>query len=116
VDATGWVRLVDRVKEMIIVGGFKVYPSQVEDHLRTMPGIADVAVVGIPSSGGDDQVLAALVLEDGAAEPSLDDVRTFAERRVPRYAMPRRIEVIEELPRSQIGKVMRRAVQERFTE
>ena len=115
VDGTGWVTLVDRVKEMIIVGGFKVYPSQVEDHLRTMPGVADVAVVGIATDAGDDRVLAALVLEEDAAEPTLDEVRAYAEGRVPRYALPREVRVVDELPRSQIGKVMRRLVQERFT-
>ncbi|WP_193605225.1 AMP-binding protein [Nocardioides dongkuii] len=115
VDATGWVRLVDRVKEMIIVGGFKVYPSAVEDHLRTMPGVADVAIVGMPVAGGGDEVLAALVLEPGAPAPSLDEVRAYAEQRVARYGLPRRVEVVDDLPRSQMGKVLRREVQERFT-
>lgn len=115
VDATGWVTLVDRVKEMIIVGGFKVYPSQVEEHLRTMPGVADAAVVGIATPEGDDRVLAALVMEEGADEPQLHEVRAHAERHVPRYALPRELRIVEELPRSQIGKVLRRLVQERFT-
>lgn len=52
VDDGGWGRLVDRVKEMVIVGGFKVYPSTVEDHLRLMPGVADVAVVGVRTAAG----------------------------------------------------------------
>ncbi|TIC87999.1 long-chain fatty acid--CoA ligase [Nocardioides sp. GY 10113] len=116
VDPTGWITLVDRVKEMIIVGGFKVYPSQVEEHLRTLPGVADVAVVGLPTGGGDEEVLAALVLEPGAAAPTLAEVRAHAETRLPRYALPRRVEVLDELPRSQIGKVMRRPVRERFLE
>ncbi|MEQ6903747.1 AMP-binding protein [Nocardioides sp. YIM 152588] len=114
VDPTGWITLVDRVKEMIIVGGFKVYPSQVEDHLRTMPGVADAAVVGLPTGEGDEEVLAALVLEPGTTAPTLAEVRAHAEARLPRYALPRRVEVLDELPRSQIGKVMRRPVRERF--
>ncbi|WP_262852473.1 AMP-binding protein [Mumia quercus] len=116
VDATGWVRIVDRVKEMIIVGGFKVYPSPVEDHLRTLDGVADVAVVGLPASGGDDRVVAVLVLELDAVEPTLDEVRAHAEKHVARYALPRAVFVVEELPRSQIGKVMRRVVRERLLE
>lgn len=115
VDETGWVTLVDRVKEMIIVGGFKVYPSTVEDHLRLMPGVADVAVVGVPGAGGDDHVLAAFVLESGAEAPSIEEVRAHGEQRLARYALPRRVEVVEDLPRSQIGKVMRRQVQEMFS-
>ncbi|MBC9225528.1 AMP-binding protein [Aeromicrobium sp. 636] len=115
VDETGWVTLVDRVKEMIIVGGFKVYPSNVEDHLRLMPGIADVAVVGVRTSAGDDQVLAAFVLEEGAVAPSLEQVRAHGETHLARYALPRRVEILKDLPRSQIGKVMRRQVQKLFT-
>ncbi|MFS0884866.1 AMP-binding protein [Aeromicrobium sp. 179-A 4D2 NHS] len=114
VDETGWVTLVDRVKEMIIVGGFKVYPSTVEDHLRELPGVADVAVVGVCQPGGDDEVLAALVLEDGASAPSVAEVRAHGEKRLARYALPRRVEVVEDLPRSQIGKVMRRQVRDMF--
>lgn len=116
VDATGWVSLVDRVKEMIIVGGFKVYPSQVEDHLRTMPGVQDVAVVGIDTGSGDERILAAFVIEEGAAGPTLENVRAHAEQRLPRYALPRDVRVVDELPRSQIGKVMRRLVREQFIE
>ena len=115
VDADGWVTLVDRVKEMIIVGGFKVYPSQVEDHLRTMPGVADVAAVGLPH-GADDTVAVALVLEPGADAPGLDAVRDFAAQRLPRYALPRVVSVVDDLPRSQIGKVVRRLVRDRMLE
>ncbi|MBM9460171.1 AMP-binding protein [Nocardioides sp. zg-536] len=114
VDATGWTRLVDRVKEMIIVGGFKVYPSAVEDHLRTLTGVADVAVVGVPGAAGDDEVLAAFVLDPDADVPTLEEVRSHGAQLLARYALPRRIEVVEDLPRSQIGKVLRREVQRRF--
>lgn len=115
VDATGWVTLVDRVKEMIIVGGFKVYPSTVEDHLRLLPGVTDVAVVGVSTRAGDHEVLAAFVMESGAATPSVETVRAHGEQRLARYALPRRVEFVEDLPRSQIGKVMRRQVQEMFS-
>lgn len=116
VDATGWVRLVDRVKEMIIVGGFKVYPSPVEDRLRTLDGVVDVAVVGLPAAGGDDRVVAVLVLEVDAVEPTVEEVQAHAEKYVARYALPRAVFVVEELPRSQIGKVMRRVVRDRLLE
>lgn len=113
VGADGWVTLVDRVKEMIIVGGFKVYPSQVEDHLRTMPGVADVAAVGLPDGEGE-RVGVAMVLEEGASAPTLEQVRAFGEQRLPRYALPKALSVVDELPRSQIGKVMRRVVRDEF--
>ena len=104
--------LVDRIKEVIVTGGFKVYPSQVEEHLRAMPGIADVAVVGIPGGDLGETVVAAVVLEPGAGGVDLDAVRAWGERHLARYALPRRLVVVDELPRSQVGKVLRRVVRE----
>ncbi|WP_454042842.1 AMP-binding protein [Cellulosimicrobium sp. Marseille-Q8652] len=115
----GTVTLVDRIKEMIVTGGFKVYPSQVEEHLRQMPGVRDVAVVGLPGTGSDEQVAAVLVLDtadgpDDGTAPRVDltAVREWGEKRLARYALPRTIAVVPELPRSQIGKVLRRVVRE----
>jgi long-chain acyl-CoA synthetase len=112
IDETGWVVLVDRLKELIVSGGFKVYPSQVEDGLRLMPGIADVAVVGIPGGDLGETVVAAVVLEPGATGVDVDSVRTWCEQRVARYALPRKLVVLDELPRSQVGKVLRRQVRD----
>lgn len=108
----GSVVLVDRMKEMIVTGGFKVYPSQVEDHLRGMPGIADVAVVGVPGGEMGESVVAAVVLADDASGVDLAAVRAWCEQRLARYALPRRLVVLTELPRSQVGKVLRRVVRE----
>ncbi len=113
VEADGWVRLVDRVKEMIIVGGFKVYPSQVEEHLRGLPGVADVAAVGVPH-GDDEQVAVVLVMEPGVELPTLAELRSFGAEKLPRYALPKQVHEVADLPRSQIGKVMRRVVRERL--
>ncbi|MBF0687847.1 MAG: AMP-binding protein [Cellulomonas sp.] len=114
VDDDGMVVLVDRMKEMIVTGGFKVYPSQVEDHLRGMPGVFDVAVVGEPAGDMGEHVVAAVVLhEDGSgAGIDLAAVREWCETRLARYALPRRLVVLTDLPRSQVGKVLRRVVRE----
>lgn len=112
VDETGWVVLVDRLKELIVSGGFKVYPSQVEDGLRLMPGIADVAVVGVPGGDLGETVVAAVVLEPGATGVDVESVRTWCEKRVARYALPRRLVFLDALPRSQVGKVLRRQVRD----
>jgi len=113
-DEQGFVRLVDRIKEMIITGGFKVFPSQVEHVLREMPGVADVAVVGLPGGDLGEQVVAAIVPDDAGraheAALDLDAVRTWCEGRLARYAIPRQVVLLEELPRSMIGKVLRREV------
>lgn len=109
----GFVRLVDRIKEMIITGGFKVFPSQVEDHLRSMPGVQDVAVIGIPGGDLGERVVAAIVLaKESVAEVDLESVRAWSAEKMARYAIPRQLEFVNDLPRSQIGKVMRRVVRE----
>jgi len=114
-DEAGSLTLVDRTKEMIITGGFKVYPSQVEDHLREMPGVADVAVVGVPWGERGERVVAAIVLAAQDAASSAVDlaaVRAWCDKRVARYAIPRELVILTELPRSPIGKVLRRTVRE----
>jgi long-chain acyl-CoA synthetase len=112
VEPDGFVRLVDRLKEMIVTGGFKVYPSQVEDRLRLMPGVLDVAVVGEPSGEHGERVVAAIVLDPGVIGVDLAAVRAWGERTLARYALPRRLVVLPELPRSQVGKVLRRVVRD----
>lgn len=107
----GFIYLADRRKELILSNGFNVYPSQVEDAIRTMPGVKDVAVVGLPTDHGDE-VTAALVLEEGASSLTLAAVREWAEKSLSHYALPRSLAIVTELPRSQIGKIMRRAVRE----
>jgi long-chain acyl-CoA synthetase len=112
VDDDGMVVLVDRMKEMIVTGGFKVYPSQVEDHLRGMPGVLDVAVVGEPAGDLGERVVAAIVLDGDVPGVDLAAVRAWCETRLARYALPRRLVVLPDLPRSQVGKVLRRVVRD----
>ncbi|MSS83537.1 AMP-binding protein [Actinomycetaceae bacterium WB03_NA08] len=112
VNHEGYIDLADRKKELIISGGFNVYPSQVEDVIRMMPGIADVAVVGTPGEDENEEVTAALILEEGSPQITLDDVRAWAEETISHYALPRKIVFLSELPRNPLGKVMRRRVKE----
>ncbi|MCX4390283.1 long-chain-fatty-acid--CoA ligase [Micromonospora peucetia] len=112
-DADGFVSVVDRIKELIITGGFNVYPSEVEDALRQVPGVHDAAAVGLPGEHGGEEVVAAVVLDDGSDldEPS---IRAACRRHLTGYKVPRRVVVVEDLPRSQIGKVLRREVRDRL--
>lgn len=110
-EEDGFYYLADRRKELIINGGFNIYPSQVEEAVRSHPGVVDVAVVGLNDDSRGEQVVAALVLEPGVTV-DLDSIRDWAAKRVPHYALPRKIAILDELPRSQIGKVMRRTVRE----
>ena len=109
----GFIYMADRRKEMINSSGFNVYPSQVEEAVRSMPGVLDVAAVGVPAGESGEDIVAAVVLEAGASV-TLTDLRKWAEKSLAHYALPRQIVVMTELPRSQLGKVMRKKVREQI--
>jgi len=115
IDADGFVSIVDRIKELIITGGFNVAPSEVEDALRSHPSVADVAVVGLPSEHSGEEVVAAVVLTAGA-ELDEQGLRDFVRPNLAGYKVPKRIIAVDELPKSLIGKVIRREVRERLQE
>ena len=109
--ADGFVTVVDRIKELIITGGFNVYPSEVETALRQIDGVADVAVVGLPTESGGEEVVAAVVLEPGSRLDA-EGVRAASREYLTGYKVPHRVVIVEELPRSLIGKVLHRQVRE----
>ena len=113
IDDAGFVRIVDRIKELIITGGFNVAPTEVENVLRQHPLVEDVAVVGLPDEHSGEEVVAAVVLAPGAA---LDEeaIRAFARGILTPYKVPRRVVVVDDLPKSLIGKVLRRQVRDRL--
>ena len=113
-DADGFVRIVDRIKELIITGGFNVYPSEIEDVLRELPEIDDLAVVGVRSAGdaGEEVVVAVVPVEGATIDP--ERLRAFAHERLTGYKVPRRVVIVDDLPRSQIGKILRRRVRDRI--
>jgi long-chain acyl-CoA synthetase len=112
-DDDGFVRIVDRMKELIITGGFNVYPSEVEDVLRDFPGVADLAVVGIPAAGDSGEEVVVAIVPLAGATVDADRVQAFARERLAGYKVPRRVVVMDDLPRSQIGKILRRSVRDR---
>ncbi|WP_342318927.1 long-chain-fatty-acid--CoA ligase [Corynebacterium mayonis] len=109
-DDDGFIKLVSRLKELIITGGFNVYPQEVEDVIRQHPDVVDVAVVGRPRSDGSEDVVACVTLREGAPlEP--EGLKDFARQRLTRYKVPRTFYHFEELARDQLGKIRRREVQ-----
>lgn len=112
-NSDGFVRIVDRIKELIITGGFNVYPSEVEEALRQVPGVRDAAAVGLPGAGGAEEVVAAVVLHPDCATDAAG-IRAACRQHLTAYKVPRRIVVVDDLPRSQIGKVLRREVRDRL--
>jgi long-chain acyl-CoA synthetase len=113
VSPDGFVTIVDRLKELIITGGFNVSPSEVEDALGSHPGVAAAAVVALPRASGGEDVAAAVVLREGAAL-DVEGLRDYCRTRLAAYKVPRRIVAVDDLPRSLIGKVLRKQVRERL--
>jgi len=109
VDADGYYFIVDRKKEMIIRGGYNVYPREIEEALHEHPAVAEVAVIGIPHAELGEEVGAAVTLKPGAsATPA--ELQTFIKDRVAAYKYPRRVWLVTELPKGPTGKILRREV------
>ncbi|HEX6935719.1 MAG TPA: long-chain-fatty-acid--CoA ligase [Actinomycetes bacterium] len=113
-DEDGFVRIVDRIKELIITGGFNVYPTEVEDVLRELPEVEDVAVVGVRAGVDAGEEVVAAVVPAAGATVDPEAVRTVAREGLAAYKVPRRVVVVDELPRSQIGKILRRVVRDQL--
>jgi len=111
-DEDGYFYIVDRKKDMIIVGGFNVYPREVEEALFSHPDIVEAAVVGIPDDQYGEAVVACVVAREGL-EVSM--IYAFCEQRLAKYKRPVRIELMPELPKNQTGKVLRRELRERLS-
>jgi long-chain acyl-CoA synthetase len=105
-DATGDLFLVDRVKELVIVSGFNVYPTEVEDVLREVDGVTDAAVIGAPDEETGETVVA-YVVADGDPSAVESAVRAHADQRLARFKQPTRVEVVDALPLTVTGKVQK---------
>ncbi|HEV7943046.1 MAG TPA: hypothetical protein VGP17_09625 [Solirubrobacteraceae bacterium] len=103
-DEDGYLRIVGRSKELIITGGYNVYPREVEDVLRRHPQVKDVAVAGLPSAEWGETV-GAWVVADGDLDP--EALIAFASDRLAGYKRPRVIQLVQELPRNALGKVLK---------
>jgi long-chain acyl-CoA synthetase len=109
VDDDGDLFLVDRKKELIIRGGYNVYPREVEEALYAHPGVLEAAVVGVPDETLGEEV-AALVVQRPGSSVAVDDLRAWCRERVAAYKYPRRIVFVDELPKGPTGKILKRAI------
>ena len=112
VDDSGYLHLVERASDMIISGGYNVYPHEVEDVLLTHPAIAECGVVGRSDPKWVEAVVAFVVLKPGA-KVTAEQLSEFARARLAAYKVPKEIHFIDALPKSAVGKVLRRALRER---
>nr|WP_162933191.1 long-chain-fatty-acid--CoA ligase [Corynebacterium lactis] len=110
-EPDGFIKLVARIKEVIITGGFNVYPAEVEEVLLSHPDITDATVVGLPKKDGSEMVVAAITLADYARLDS-EAYRDHCYANLTRYKVPRAFFHLEDLPRDQMGKVRRRDVRD----
>jgi long-chain acyl-CoA synthetase len=110
VDEDGYFFIVDRKKDMIIRGGYNVYPREIEEVLYEHPDVREVAVVGVPHDDLGEEVGAAVALKEGA-EASEDDLRSYVKEQVAAYKYPRRIWFVDELPKGPTGKILKREVE-----
>jgi long-chain acyl-CoA synthetase len=109
IDADGYLFLVDRKKELIIRGGYNVYPREVEEALYAHPDVVEAAVVGVPHATLGEEVAALVVRRPGSALDA-DSLAAWAKERVAAYKYPRRIAFVEELPKGPTGKILKREI------
>ena len=109
-DADGFLFVVDRIKDMIISGGENIYCAEIENALSWHPDLAEVTVVGRPDDVWGEVPVACIVPVEGAAAPTLADVRGFLENRLARYKHPKDLVVLDQLPRTGMGKIHKTAL------
>ncbi|WP_155769380.1 AMP-binding enzyme, partial [Mycobacterium asiaticum] len=109
VDEDGYFFIVDRTKDMIIRGGYNVYPREIEEVLYEHPAVAEAAVVGVPHDELGEEVGAAVALKKGASVGT-DELRDYVKARVAAYKYPRRIWFVDALPKGPTGKVLKREI------
>jgi long-chain acyl-CoA synthetase len=105
-DPDGYIRIVDRKKDMVVVSGFNVYPNEIEDVLAAHPAVLEAAVIGVPDEATGEAVKAFIVSSDpGLTEAA---VRAYAKEHLTAYKIPKRVEFRDELPKSNVGKILRK--------
>ncbi|WP_417591509.1 long-chain-fatty-acid--CoA ligase [Parasphingorhabdus sp.] len=114
-DADGFYFVHDRIKDMIVSGGENVYPAEVESAIMGCPGVADVAVIGVPDDKWGEAVKA-LIVPSAELRPDPADVIAWARKRIAAFKVPKSVEIIDELPRNPSGKVLRRELRAPYWE
>ena len=113
-DADGYVSIVDRKKDMVLRGGYNVYPREVEEALLRHPAVAQVAVFALPDPQYGEEVSAAVVLDPAADAVTAEELSAWAKTKLAAYKYPRRIFFTDAFPLGPSGKVLKRELQEQF--
>ena len=113
IQEDGYMKIVDRKKDMIIVSGFNVYPNEIEDVVSSHPDIVECAAVGIPDSVSGEKVKVFAVSSNPALTEK--DVTSFCRERLTAYKVPKLVEFREDLPKTNVGKILRRELRDEET-
>ena len=108
-DEDGYFFIVDRKKDMIIRGGYNVYPREIEELLYEHPAVREAAVIGIPHPELGEEVGAAVALKDGATATP-DELREYVKAQAAAYKYPRHVWIVDELPKTPTGKILKREI------
>jgi long-chain acyl-CoA synthetase len=111
-DADGYVFIVDRIKDMLLCGGYNVYPRNIEEAIYTHPGVAEVSVIGIPDEYRGQSPKAFIALRSGAAPFTIDELKEFLKDKLGKHEMVQVIEFRESLPKTAVGKILKTALYE----
>ncbi|HEX8543090.1 MAG TPA: long-chain-fatty-acid--CoA ligase FadD2 [Pseudomonas sp.] len=110
IDADGFISIVDRKKDLIIVSGFNVYPNEIEDVVMSHPGVANCAVIGVPDERSGEAVKLFVVAREGGV--SVEELKTFCKENFTAYKVPKHIVLRESLPMTPVGKILRRELRD----
>jgi long-chain acyl-CoA synthetase len=110
IDKDGFVKIVDRKKEMILVSGFNVYPNEVENAIASHPKVLEVGVIGMPDERSTEKVVAYVVPKDKSV--TAEEIIGFIKENLTNYKVPKEVYFIHELPKSNVGKILRRKIKE----
>ncbi|TWP37340.1 long-chain-fatty-acid--CoA ligase [Leekyejoonella antrihumi] len=113
-DSDGFISIVDRTKDLIIRGGFNVYPREVEETLSRHDAVAQVSVIGIPDAERGEEILAVVVPREGS-EVDADELIAWSRERLGKHKYPRRVEIVHDLPLGPSHKVLKRVLRQQFT-
>jgi acyl-CoA synthetase (AMP-forming)/AMP-acid ligase II len=114
VDADGYLFITDRVSDMIVSGGVNIYPAESEHVLLRHPKVADIAVVAAPNREMGEEARALVIPVDPAAPPSAEELNAFCRASLASYKCPRGYEMVDDIGRTVMGKVNKKALRQRF--
>jgi malonyl-CoA/methylmalonyl-CoA synthetase len=116
IDERGYVHIVGRGKDLVITGGYNVYPKEIESEIDAIPGIVESAVIGVPHRDFGEGVTAIVVKSNSASALSEINVLKALESRLAKYKLPKRVIFVDDLPRNTMGKVQKNVLRETYSD